>query len=234
MLEYAKPWQDVDVLINIITCYRVSALIHMLSKRVELITVQTDEHHDPLTLVLQLRKLFEYNKKLNRNYSLRVANSLGAGILIFLQSISAYWQVYGLHYVVNCYEYRAPIATVFAHGYVWYELLSIAYSATRLNSSVQSLILEIDRKITMDGYQLQYRKQMEIVMLELAHTPVEFTALDFVSVNNNLATDFRDFLHDDFRPVHDLSSKPLAHSALELYHEQFPESYFNHSLRVLE
>ncbi|KAG8241264.1 hypothetical protein J6590_090420 [Homalodisca vitripennis] len=107
----------------------------MLSKRVELITVRTEEHLDPLRLVLQLRKLFEYNKKLNRNYSLRVANSLGVGMLLFLQSISAYWQVYGLHYVVDCYEYHAPIATVFAQGFIWYELLSIACSATRLNSS---------------------------------------------------------------------------------------------------
>ncbi|KAG8248013.1 hypothetical protein J6590_049365 [Homalodisca vitripennis] len=137
-MKYAKTWDFVDVFINIITCYRVSALIHMLSKRVELSTAQTYEHHDPHTLVLKLRKLFEYNKKLNRNYSLRVANSLGVGMLLFLQSISAYWQVYGLHYVVDCYEYHAPIATVFAHGYVWYELLSIACSATRLNSSVSS------------------------------------------------------------------------------------------------
>ncbi|KAG8311227.1 hypothetical protein J6590_046688 [Homalodisca vitripennis] len=48
--------------------------------------------------------------------------------------------------------------------------------------------------MTMGGYQLQYRKQLEILMLELAHTPVEFTALDFVSVNNNLVTDACSFM----------------------------------------
>ncbi|KAG8311236.1 hypothetical protein J6590_046696 [Homalodisca vitripennis] len=158
------------------TSYRVSALLRMLSKRVELITAQTEEHHDPL-------------RKLNRNYSLHVANSLVSGTIMSLQSISAYWRVYGLHYVLDCYEYHAPIATVFAHDSVLFELQSISWSGTRLNSLVQSLTFEIDRKMAMGEHQLEYRKQLEIIMLELAHTPVEFTALDFVSVNNNLVTD---------------------------------------------
>ncbi|KAG8247992.1 hypothetical protein J6590_049335 [Homalodisca vitripennis] len=166
----------------------------MLSKRVQLVTFQTEQHQDTVRLVLKLRKLFELNQKLKINYSLRAANSLLAGSLVFLQSISAYWRVYGLHYDIDCLEYHAPIATVFAHGHYLDELQSIAWSASRLKSLIQSLIFEIDRKITMGELQLNYRKQLEILMLELAHTPVDFTALDFVSVDNNLVTDACSFV----------------------------------------
>ncbi|KAG8247991.1 hypothetical protein J6590_049333 [Homalodisca vitripennis] len=163
----------------------------MLSKRVEVIRDQTNEHLDPLKLVLHLRQLVKYNQKMNLSNSLRVADSLLTGSALFLQSISVYWQVYGLHYVLYSFEYHAPITTFILHGFIMFELLSIAWSSTSLNSLVQSLTFEIDRKMTMGGLQLKYRKQLEVLMLELAHSPVEFTALDFVSVNHNLVTDVR-------------------------------------------
>ncbi|KAG8256597.1 hypothetical protein J6590_065308 [Homalodisca vitripennis] len=133
--------------------------MYMLSKRVELITVQTDEHQDALKLVSQLRKLVEYNQKLNRNYSVRVATSLVIGSLMFLQSISAYWQVYGLHYVVDCFEYHVPIATVFGHEFVLYELLSVSWSSTGLNKEPTSSGTGYGKSRTLTGNEVLSRRQ---------------------------------------------------------------------------
>ncbi|KAG8248002.1 hypothetical protein J6590_049350 [Homalodisca vitripennis] len=138
----------VDVLINAITCYRVATLIHMMSKRVKLIIVKTEEHDDLLELVLHIRKLFEYNQKLNLNYSLRAANSLWTGTVLFLQSISAYWRVYGLHYVIDCLEYRSPIVTIISKGHVIFEMLSIAWSATSLNNLVSKTTTDIRYRLS--------------------------------------------------------------------------------------
>ncbi|KAG8244722.1 hypothetical protein J6590_015259 [Homalodisca vitripennis] len=183
-----------DTFMSSYTCRRMSVIKHLITKRVKAGVANLTARYDILNEFLSVRRVLDYNRKVNNAFTLRVTLGLTEGLTTFLLSVSAFWRVYGLKNIYDCFEFRSPVGTVLFTGHVMFDLIFMSTSMMRLENivsivSVQSMTFEIDRKMTMGTYPLEYRKQLEVAILELAHTPVQFTALDFISVNNALIID---------------------------------------------
>lgn len=115
---------------------QLAALKHMLSKRLGVLVSRTAGSEDlPETLNLS-RQVISLNEKVNASFSLLVVDALTGGLLHLLFSAVAYWRVYGLHHLYDCYELEAPIISLFNRGYFIVILVSIAWPSTKLSDSV--------------------------------------------------------------------------------------------------
>lgn len=121
---------------------QLAALKHMLSKRLGVLVHRTAGSEDLMEETLGMsRRIISLNEKVNANFSLLVVDALTGGLLHFLFSAVAFWRVYGLHHLFDCYELQAPIITMFYRGYFIVILLSIAWPSNNLSESVSLRVI---------------------------------------------------------------------------------------------
>ncbi|KAG8254584.1 hypothetical protein J6590_005134 [Homalodisca vitripennis] len=187
------PLKTVYRLNNLVTCFFIIQAVllkYMVSKRINVITEKITENHEILEFMLKTRKILGYNLKVNDNFSLRVANAFPSGMLPFLHSLSIYWRTYGINKGVTKYmEYRYPVLAILLRSQIVTELLFLAGTSSRISNHVESLSWEIDRRASTGENSIEYRKKLEVFMLELAHTPVLMTGADLFTYDNGLITD---------------------------------------------
>ncbi|KAG8289817.1 hypothetical protein J6590_096833 [Homalodisca vitripennis] len=165
LLTVPSSMRALDTFMSSYTCRRMSVIKHLITKRVKAGVANLTARYDILNEFLSVRRVLDYNRKVNNAFTLRVTLGLTEGLTTFLLSVSAFWRVYGLKNIYDCFEFRSPVGTVLFTGHVMFDLIFMSTSMMRLENI------------------------LEVAILELAHTPVQFTALDFISVNNALIID---------------------------------------------
>ncbi|KAG8256107.1 hypothetical protein J6590_076558 [Homalodisca vitripennis] len=125
---------------------------------------------------------------------MRIGNVVVGGLLTFLNCMSAYWQVYGLHKEIDCYESNSPIIALVVQGHIITELFCLGEKMSKISNCVESISWELNRRMCSKEYSIEHRKKLEVFMLELAHTPTDLTAADLFSVNNSFITSVASFI----------------------------------------
>ncbi|KAG8329454.1 hypothetical protein J6590_085432 [Homalodisca vitripennis] len=161
---------------------------HMVLKRMKCIQEKVVGTRNILDIVPLTRRILGFNHKVNSVLSLCVANAISTGLLQFLASISSYWKVYGLHNMLQCYESTSPVLAAILQTHIITELLFLAGTSRRISNWVESLSWEINREICSAEHPLEYRKKLEVFMLEMAHTSTDLTALELLAVDNSFLT----------------------------------------------
>ncbi|KAG8270051.1 hypothetical protein J6590_093772 [Homalodisca vitripennis] len=166
LLPYLRFVQYVDnfYIINTVTTTfsMIQAVLmkHMVSKRMKCIVEKAAETHDILDVIATTRRTLGFNQKVNEVFSLRVANAVANGLIVFLQCLSAHWTVYGLHQEVRCFEYHSPILASVLQSYIIFQLLFLAGTSSKISSFVDALTWEINRRISFGGHSMEYRKKI--------------------------------------------------------------------------
>ncbi|KAG8304848.1 hypothetical protein J6590_084550 [Homalodisca vitripennis] len=182
-----------NILITSFSSIQAVLMKYMVSKRMRVVTEKVTESQTILELMSKTRQILRFNQKVNDIFSLRVANAVLSGMLSFLYFLAAFWRVYGTHKVMHNMEYQNPVLTIPLRTKVITELLFLAGISSKISNEVSLLIWEIDRRMINAEISVKYRKQLEIFMLELAHTPVHLTGMDLFTFDNSLITDVAAF-----------------------------------------
>ncbi|KAG8260840.1 hypothetical protein J6590_087439 [Homalodisca vitripennis] len=135
LLPYLRFVQYVDnfYIINTVTTTfsMIQAVLmkHMVSKRMKCIVEKAAETHDILDIIATTRRALGFNQKVNEVFSLRVANAVANGLIVFLQCLSAHWTVYGLHQEVDALSWEINRRISFGgHSMEYRKKLHINYS----------------------------------------------------------------------------------------------------------
>lgn len=137
-MSHFNPVSD---LLSVTYIVQLAALKHMLSKRLGVLVNRTAGSEDWTETLDLSRRITSLNEKVNASFSLLVLDALTGGLLHLLFSAVAFWRVYGLHHLYDCYELRAPIVTMFNHGYFIVTLVSISWPSTKLSESVSLRVI---------------------------------------------------------------------------------------------
>ncbi|KAG8305452.1 hypothetical protein J6590_069793 [Homalodisca vitripennis] len=126
------------ILNRVVTSLSVAQAVlmkHMVSKR--LICIQekaAEETGNILELVQTTRKVLNFNQKVNEVFSLRVANAIAIGLIIFLHCLLSHWRVYGLHKEIECFESTSPFYASLVQSHIIMELLFLAGISSKITS----------------------------------------------------------------------------------------------------
>lgn len=137
-MSHFNPVSD---LLSVTYIVHLAALKHMLSKRLGVLVNRTAGSEDWTETLDLSRRITSLNEKVNASFSLLVLDALTGGLLHLLFSAVAFWRVYGLHHLYDCYELQAPIVTMFNRGYFVVALVSISWPSTKLSESVSLRVI---------------------------------------------------------------------------------------------
>ncbi|KAG8280458.1 hypothetical protein J6590_081911 [Homalodisca vitripennis] len=152
------------------------------------IEVKAEETDNVLELLVTTRNILRFNQKVDVLFSVRTANVVGHGLLMFLLCVTSLWTVFGAHKEFDCLEYHSPLFALLLQGNIITELLCLGGKILKISTSVESLSWEINKRMCSEEYPIEHRKKLEVFMLELAHTPTDLTAADLFSVDNSFIT----------------------------------------------
>ncbi|KAG8279408.1 hypothetical protein J6590_106249 [Homalodisca vitripennis] len=124
-----------DKYITICTAFQSVLMKNMVTKRIKCIQVK-EENMANIELLETTRSVLGFNVKVNNIFSLRMANAVVEGLLTFLHCISTYWQVYGLHKNIDCFESSSPIIALVVQGHIITELFCLGQQMLKLSNSV--------------------------------------------------------------------------------------------------
>ncbi|KAG8291211.1 hypothetical protein J6590_065639, partial [Homalodisca vitripennis] len=124
-----------DRYITICTAFQAVLMKNMVTKRIRWFKVKAEKTDNSLELLATIRIILGFNEKVNKIFSLRMANVVVEGLLTFLNCISAYWQVYGLHKKIDCFESSSPIIAFVVQGYIITELFCLGEKMMKISNS---------------------------------------------------------------------------------------------------
>lgn len=129
-----------NALMNVFTYLQIPGLKFILAKRLRSIERDFRENEvDVLKYVLHTRVLMNWNQSINACYSSRVLTSSLNGLLTLLNSLTAYWKLYGLQSEIDCFELRCPLIAWVVQGRVVMDTLFIVAGSSYLSASVSML-----------------------------------------------------------------------------------------------
>lgn len=141
-IKEMSHFNPVSDFLSVTYIVQLAALKHMLSKRLGVLVRRTAGSEDLMEETLGMsRRIISLNEKVNGSFSLLVVDALTGGLLHLLLSAVAFWRVYGLHHLYDCYELQAPIVTMFNRGYFIVILVSIAWPSNNLSESVSRRVI---------------------------------------------------------------------------------------------
>ncbi|KAG8291212.1 hypothetical protein J6590_065640 [Homalodisca vitripennis] len=125
-----------DRYITICTAFQAVLMKNMVTKRIKWIQVKEEKMANGLELLTTTRSILGFNEKVNNIFSLRMANVVVGGLLTFLHCMSAYWQVYGLHKEIDCYESNSALIALVVQGHIITELFCLGEKMSKISNCV--------------------------------------------------------------------------------------------------
>lgn len=183
----------VSFTLNYITVHLASSVNLVISRRLKVLLNQAEL--DTGELLLPFRTVFSLINRVQKSYSLQTFTGLSRVLTIALLSVIAYWKTLGLKQNCDCMEQRYPIMSLIFQLQLMFEMLFLSNSSTIILDLKQSLLHRLDQRISCEGgSNYRQRQMLNIVMLELKHTSVDFKVLDLFSMDNEAFTQIAGFL----------------------------------------
>ncbi|KAG8260842.1 hypothetical protein J6590_087441 [Homalodisca vitripennis] len=105
-VQYVDNFYVINTVTTTFSMIQAVLMKHMVSKRMKCIVEKAADTHDVLDIIATTRRTLGFNQKVNEVFSLRVANAVANGLIVFLQCLSAHWKVYGLHQEVDAFSWK--------------------------------------------------------------------------------------------------------------------------------
>lgn len=119
------------VLGEVVAMYQLASLKFMAYKRLKWIFDNVQKQENILSFLPAVRKLSDFNGRINKVHSLKLAVALASSFTPYVLSLNAVWEVYGLHKYTGTWEERDPVLFAFSTCQMVLFMIFIGYSVNK-------------------------------------------------------------------------------------------------------
>lgn len=116
---------------------KLSALKKMTQRRLQMSLDRASTSADMLKFLPAVRRMLDFNRRLNRIYSVQAAIHLVGGLESLMLSVTGFWDAYGIQVPRQNPERITPIFALFCQDQVVISLLLLGYATARISNTVK-------------------------------------------------------------------------------------------------
>ncbi|KAG8269793.1 hypothetical protein J6590_099945 [Homalodisca vitripennis] len=139
ILRFALKLNILHVLnryITICSAFQSVLMKHMVSKRMNCIQVKAQDSDNVLKLLATTRSILGFNQKIDDIFSVRTANVVAHGLLMFFLSLTSFWSIYGTHKKYYSIENHSPVFAILMQGHIITELFCLGGKISKISTCV--------------------------------------------------------------------------------------------------